>query len=160
MLAGARETPGAGLDQRAHGLPLHGVLNDPRGEARRGAQAGDPVVQTWPDLAGEQHEGRTGQLRQEYRAVGGQRMGGRQHGDERFGEHRPEGQLRVGVLGLPQQADVEGPVAQGGDLRGGGHLPDVQVHAGEPLPEVAQQPGQDGQGEGGGEADAQSACPA
>jgi hypothetical protein len=39
------------------------------------------------------------------------------------------------------------------DLWCGGHLLDVQVHVGELLAEGAQQVGQDGQGEGGGEAD-------
>lgn len=46
---------------------------------------------------------------------------------------------------------------QGGDLGSGGHLVDVQADAGEPVTEGAQQAGQDGQREGGGEADPQTA---
>ena len=37
---------------------------------------------------------------------------------------------------------------------------DVQAYGGRPFAERTQQAGQDGQGEGGGEADAQAACPA
>jgi hypothetical protein len=57
------------------------------------------------------------------------------------------------VGGFAQQTDVDDLVVQGSDLRCGGHLVDVQVHVGELLPEGAQQAGQDGQCEGGGEAD-------
>ena len=46
---------------------------------------------------------------------------------------------------------------QGGDLRSGGHLVDVQVYTGELVTEGAQQTGQDRQGEGGGETDPKAA---
>ncbi|GAB3907879.1 hypothetical protein GCM10027612_81570 [Microbispora bryophytorum subsp. camponoti] len=116
-------------------------------------------------LTGQEHERLVRQPREPYGPQGGQRMGGRQHGHEGLGEHRPEGESRPvvgGVVsrGLAQQADVDGLVPQGGDLRRRGHLADVQADAGETLPEVAEQTGQDGQGEGGGEADPQAPGPA
>jgi hypothetical protein len=81
----------------------------------------------------------------------------RVRGHEGFAEYRLEAEFRLVGRGFAQQPDVDGLVVQGGDLRRGGHLVDVQVHLGKPLPEGAQQAGQDRQGEGGGEADPQAA---
>ncbi|WP_177226436.1 hypothetical protein [Saccharopolyspora shandongensis] len=46
-----------------NGLPFHRVLGDLRCEAGCGAQAGDLVVQSRADRAGQEHEGKARQLR-------------------------------------------------------------------------------------------------
>lgn len=84
---------------------------------------------------------------------------GRQHGHEALGQHGGETEFRVVGGWLTQQADVDGPLAQGGQLRRGGHFPDVQPHGGKPFAEGSQQAGQDGQSQGGGEADPQASGP-
>lgn len=87
-------------------------------------------------------------------------MCGRQDRHEGFGQHGLEGELRFTGGGLAQQADVDRVVVQSSDLRHGGHLVDVQMHIGVPVPEGAQHAGQHGQGQRGGEADPQTAGPA
>jgi len=107
-------------------------------EACRAAQVGDLVVQLRADRAGQQHEGRVRQLCERNDPLGRERVCGRQNGHGWLGQQGLEIDLCFPGGRLAQQADVDGLVVQGGDLRRGGHLMDVQMYAGEPAPEDAQ----------------------